>query len=161
MSTLPPGYPQPIPYATPGLGGSVYRDIEHLNILGICHYIWGGLIMLFGCFGLFYVVMGILFINGKMPGPATPNVNGPPPEMGWIFVMIGIGFMVFFWTLGILSLCAGYCLRARRRQTFCMVVAAFNCLSIPLGTILGVFTFVVLARPTMTGLFAPMGNPPG
>jgi hypothetical protein len=170
VSTLPPGYPQPLPYATPVLAGGVYRDIEHLNILGICHYVWGGLVMLFGCLGLFYIVLGIMFINGTMPGPnpvmngPSPAFNGapgPPPQFGWIFVIMGAGFILFSWTLGILSLFAGYNLRARRRRTFCMVVAGFNCLSIPLGTVLGVFTFIVLARPTMTGLFASPGNPPG
>ena len=161
MTTLPPGYPQPLSYATPAHADAVYRDIDHLNILGVCHYVWGGLVMLFGCFGLFYIFMGVMFINGKMPGPSPSNVNGPPPELGWIFVIIGIGFIVFSWTLGVLSLFAGYNLRARRRRTFCLVVAGVNCLSIPLGTILGVFTFIVLARPTMNGLFASQGNPPG
>ena len=33
------------------------------------------------------------------------------------------------------------------------MVAGLNCLHMPLGTLLGVFTFIVLARPSVQALF--------
>ena len=44
-------------------------------------------------------------------------------------------------------------LRQRRSRVLCLVVAAIDCISIPFGTLLGVFTFVVLARPTVMRMF--------
>lgn len=43
-----------------------------------------------------------------------------------------------------------------------MVVAGVSCLSIPLGTALGVFTFIVLSRPSIVRLFeeqSPLTTP--
>ena len=39
------------------------------------------------------------------------------------------------------------------RQTFCVVVAAISCCFTPLGTVLGVFTLIVLFRPSVKALF--------
>jgi hypothetical protein len=40
-------------------------------------------------------------------------------------------------------------IKKRKNRTFSFVVAAMNCLQFPFGTALGVFTFIVLARPTV------------
>ena len=47
----------------------------------------------------------------------------------------------------------GRWLAARRNWTFCFVVACLSCMNVPLGTILGVFTILVLQRPGMKGVF--------
>ena len=49
---------------------------------------------------------------------------------------------------------AGRCLRRRRRYTFCLVVAAISCAFVPFGTVLGIFTLVVLTRPGVKPMFA-------
>ena len=36
----------------------------------------------------------------------------------------------------------------------CIVMAALACLSMPFGTVLGVFTIIVLARPSVQALFS-------
>ena len=69
--------------------------------------------------------------------------------------------MVFSVTLIFL---AGRFLAQRRHHTFCVTMAAVQCLFMPFGTILGVFTIVVLNRPSVKQLFAPpaqsaAGNP--
>jgi hypothetical protein len=53
------------------------------------------------------------------------------------------------------NLLSGLFLRARRHRTFSMVVAAINCLHIPIGTALGVFTFIVLGRESVRKLYRP------
>ncbi len=56
--------------------------------------------------------------------------------------------------MGGLTAYAGRCLRARKNYTFLLVMAALNGTFImPLGTLLGVFTFVVLMRPSVKALF--------
>jgi hypothetical protein len=48
---------------------------------------------------------------------------------------------------------AGRSLAARKRYTFCIIVAAISCTFFPLGTALGVFTILVLSRPSVKALF--------
>ena len=49
---------------------------------------------------------------------------------------------------------AGRCLSQQRRYLLCMIVAGLACLFTPIGTILGVFTLVVLLRPQVKAAFA-------
>ena len=49
-------------------------------------------------------------------------------------------------------------LRGRRHRTFSLIVAGINCLGIPLGTILGVFTLIVLLRPSVRTLYRIEGG---
>lgn len=59
------------------------------------------------------------------------------------------------WTLGGLTAYARRCIRKRKNYTFILVIAGINCAFVmPLGTVLGVFTFVVLTRPMVKPLFA-------
>ena len=48
---------------------------------------------------------------------------------------------------------AGICLLRRKARVFCMTVGAIDCLFIPFGTVLGVFSFAVLARSSVRTLF--------
>ena len=57
------------------------------------------------------------------------------------------------WTAAVLLAWSGRCLAQRRRYIFCMVMAAIACLFVPLGTVLGVFTIVVLAKPEVKATF--------
>jgi hypothetical protein len=64
------------------------------------------------------------------------------------------------WTLAGLLIYAGRCLARRTRRLFCLVAAGLGCLFFPLGTVLGVFTFIVLSRPTVRAVFEPPRPPP-
>jgi hypothetical protein len=61
--------------------------------------------------------------------------------------------IVAMWSFAIVLLCAGRCLQERRRHTFCLVVAGLECMMMPFGTVLGVFTIIVLLRPAVRQLF--------
>jgi len=67
---------------------------------------------------------------------------------------------VWFVSSGVLNLISALCLRARKGRTFSLVVAAINCLHIPLGTVLGIFTILVLIRDSVRELYAARGIPP-
>jgi hypothetical protein len=73
--------------------------------------------------------------------------------LGGMFITMGtIGFLVLMLSAA-LSIVAGRNLAAHRGYVFCVVVAALECLWVPLGTILGVFTIVVLQRESVKELF--------
>ena len=145
MSSLPPI--QPLPYDSTGY--LYQRDLNQLNLLAIFHYVLGGLVMLMACIPIIHVVLGILMISGKLSGSPRP----PPPELGWFFVGFGLLFIVLGWAIGILVIYSGRCISTRRHWMFSVVIAALMCLNAPLGTILGVFTLVVLLRDSVKRLY--------
>jgi hypothetical protein len=73
--------------------------------------------------------------------------------VGWMFMLMGGAFVLGGWALGFAMIYAGRCLKKRERYTFCLVVAAISCLNMPVGTALGVFTIIVLMRPSVKELF--------
>lgn len=126
----------------------VDQDVEHLKILSILHYVWGGLTAFFACFGLIYVVIGLVALIA-----GTQNQGGPPAFVGGMFMFIGVVFVLLGVTAGGLTIWAGRCLAQRKRYTLCLVMACLSCLSIPFGTALGVFTIIVLQRPAVKAMF--------
>jgi len=47
----------------------------------------------------------------------------------------------------------GNCFRRQKHHTLCIVAAAIVCLSFPLGTVLGVFSLIVLMKPEAKAIF--------
>jgi hypothetical protein len=86
-------------------------------------------------------------------GAFPDNGEAPPPFVGWLFVGIAAAIIVCIWTLAIALLVAGRSLANRKRYTFCLVVAGVECIFVPLGTTLGVFTLIVLLRDSVKRLF--------
>lgn len=154
MSQPPPSFPPPpdpryVPYAIP----TSTPSSEHLRLLAIFHYIVGGISLLFSTLPLMHIALGAMLLSGSFPQPA----GGAPPmpkEFGWIFIGAGICFMVFGYAISIAMLVAGYKLQNRRSYTFCFAIACVECIFMPLGTILGVFTIVVLNKPDAKAQFA-------
>jgi hypothetical protein len=130
------------------------QDEQHLHLLSIFHYVAGGLTALVSCFGLIYVAMGLLFAN--MPFDAK---DAPPVAFGWVFFGIGTAFVLAGWTVAVLIIIAGKRLAQHRSRTFCLVIAAIECLVQPYGTVLGVFTIVVLMKDSVTQMFAVNDSP--
>jgi hypothetical protein len=133
--------------------GQFSRDEEHLRILSILYYVFGGLGVFSGLFPLIYVALGVAFLSGGMGPPGRGGAGGPPPEIGWIFIVGGSGFSLFLFALAGCALFTAYNLARKKRYMFCFVDACICCIQVPLGTILGVFTIVVLARPGVKELF--------
>lgn len=151
--SVPPPTPHPVAYEAYAMNEV---DRSHLNILAICYWVWGGFIALVSLISLIYIVMGIAFLSGAFNPPATQAANAPappPPELGWIFIGMGLVFLVLGQLIGWLNVLIGFSLRRNKRWLLCNVVAALNCLSIPIGTVLGIFTFIVLARPAVKAQF--------
>jgi len=70
-----------------------------------------------------------------------------------MFALIGGSFVLGGWALATCIFAAGRFIKARKRRTFCIVVAAINCAFFPLGTALGVLSILVLSRPTVGAMF--------
>ncbi len=96
--------------------------------------------------------------------PTRRRAHEPfPKAFGWFFIIFASAFILIGETLAICLFIAARSLAHRRRYTFCFVVAVMSCLSMPMGTVLGIFTIIVLCRPTVKTLFgrsngAPVGE---
>ncbi len=125
------------------------HDEEHLRLLAIFHYIVGGLAALFSCFALMYVGFGCLMLYAPAQGQGEP----PPAFMGWFFIAFGAMFFLIGEAMAVCILLAGRYLRRRQRYWFVFVNACVQCLFMPFGTILGVFTVIVLSRRSVKEIF--------
>jgi hypothetical protein len=129
------------------------KDLDHLKLLGIFHTVWGVLAILFGlAFGTLYIALGAnanLEISGNL-SPGTAHE---------IFIVAGIAAIALSLVYGILMIVAGGMLRKQRGYGFCFFVSILDLFGFP-SLILGIFTLIVLVRPTVKGLFKGGGALP-
>jgi hypothetical protein len=130
------------------------QDEEHLRLLAIFHYVVAGLAALFSFFPLLYTTVGAIFIFVARHGTPKPGEELPPEFLGWFFVVLGLLLFLLGIAMAICILIVGRCLSRHKHYTFVLVMACIECLFIPFGTILGVFTIVVLSRQSVRGLFS-------
>jgi hypothetical protein len=129
------------------------QDKEHLRLLAIFHYIVSGLAALFSFFPLLYTIIGGIFIFAARHGTAKPGEELPPEFLGWIFVGVGSFLFLVGIAMAICILIAGRCLSRHRYYSFALVMACIECLFVPFGTILGVFTIIALSRESAKAFF--------
>lgn len=128
------------------------KDEEHLRLLAIFHYVVAGIGALFACFPLIHVAMGLaLFLSPSFAGKGQNDV--PPHWFGLLFVVVGGFFVLLGWGAAICTLISGRYLARRRKRMFSFVMAAILCMFMPFGTVLGVFTLIVLSRDSVRQLY--------
>lgn len=133
----------------PFLQGQRKADADHLRLLAIFHFVVAGLSLIgIGFLFLHYSFMHVFFANPEM----WKGQSGSPPPVEffavfkWFYLVFGlmlIGALVA-------NLFSGFFIGRRKHRTFSLIVAGLNCLQIPFGTTLGVFTFIVLLRESVS-----------
>ena len=127
-------------------------DADHLKILAILHFVGAGLALV----GLLFVFAHFMFMRFFFANPKLweGQKSGPPPaEFFAAFKWFYLVFAVWLIASCVLNVISGLSLRARKRRTLSLVVAGLNCIHIPLGTGLGVFTIIVLLRDSVRELY--------
>ncbi len=126
------------------------QDDQHLRLLSVFHYVVGGITAVFALFPVFHLVFGLVMLLA----PAKLEVKGDAPSfIAWFFIIFAVASIVVGWTLAGFMVAAGRCLARRKRHTFCLVMAGIECLFMPLGTVLGVFSIIVLMRDSVKNSF--------
>lgn len=104
------------------------------------------------CFPVFHLVIGLMMIsNPKFFG--ANNSQPPPAAIGWFFTIVAGAIILLGWIVSLLVIIAGRSLTRRKHYLFCLIVAGIECIFMPFGTVLGVFTIIVLVRPSVKTLF--------
>lgn len=122
---------------------------QHVKILGILHIIYSGLVLLVGVVVL--VVMGGIAGFVGASGNADSQVATP------ILGLIGFGVFIFFVVLALPGLIGGFGLMQFKpwARILVIVLSAFELLSVPFGTALGIYGFWVLLNRETEYLFQP------
>lgn len=120
------------------------KQAKHLDLLAVFHYVVAGLAALLSLFALIYVGLG----GGMLVSPEAFADGGDPPPAFVGCMLLAMGGMLLLLGLGYAALTAyaGRCLARRRRYVLCLVSAAISCLFSPFGTVLGIFTIIVLMQ---------------
>lgn len=128
------------------------KDEEHLKALSICHYVFGALGCFFALLPLIYLVLGlvVIFYPEKMIDNHGETV---PVFLGWIFIVIGVLLFFIGEGLAISIILSGKFLASRKRYVFSFVLGCISCIFFPFGTVLGIFTIVVLSRESVKQLY--------
>lgn len=131
------------------------KDLDNLKTLSIFHYVVAGLVALFSCIPIVHLIIGISFLTGSFPEPQNqPNQPDFPVKLfGLMFTIIPLIFIVGGWILAVCTFIAGRKLAKHQSYTFCIVIAGILCMFMPFGTVLGVFTIIVLMRDSVKELF--------
>jgi hypothetical protein len=136
----------------PEIDARAVVDAEHVRLLSIFHFVSAGLAFLGVAFSsMYFALFHAMFSN---PALWAKSQQGPPPAevIGIFRWFIGL-FVAWFLVSAVGNLLSGIFLRARRHRIFSMVVAGLNCLHIPIGTALGIFTFIVLERESVKKMY--------
>lgn len=126
------------------------EDLEHLRLLSVFHYVLAALVALCALFPGGYVLFGVFMINGA----EFFGEERPPAFVGWLMIGVGLLFLLLILGYAAALLWAGRSLDQHRSWTLCVAVAAISCTVMPFGTALGIFTLIVLSRPSVRPLFA-------
>jgi hypothetical protein len=131
-------------------------DDEHLRLLALFHYIFGGITVAFALLGVVWAAF-VATIFAAFP-PVPPG--GANEEFARQFQAMPAFMMAFFGIMalmgvvyGVLQIVAGRCISQRRARVFTVIVAIPRLVFIPYGTMLSVFTLLVLERASVQQLY--------
>lgn len=115
---------------------------HHLSTLSVLHYVFGTLICIGGL-----VMLSIVLVDGFLSSDwLAEQSNDPPPVwLGGFLQTLGWVLFIFMEIWGILNILSGYNISVRRGRTLSFVTAALNCLNVPFGLGLGIYSFITLS----------------
>jgi hypothetical protein len=117
---------------------------KHVQLIGILWIVYGIMGLLFAFFA-FLVLFGVSLITDM--GDIAPGILR---FIAWVSSL-------FFLALALPQIIAGLGLLKRREwaRILTLIVSFFHLISFPLGTALGIYSFVILLKPEAIKLFSP------
>jgi hypothetical protein len=109
------------------------------------------MIYLFGCFPAFHLIFGIVMLVVPMEDDCKDPF--PAKIIACMMIFFAAAFIAAAWTLATLIMITGCKLAKMKSYLFCIVIAGVECIFMPIGTVLGVLTIILLSRPSVKELF--------
>jgi hypothetical protein len=132
------------------------QDEQYLKILSIFHFVVAGISALFACFPILHFVVGLGMLGTSL---GLGIGEGAFPEaaisgfVGVFFTLIAGSMILLGWAFAVCEALAGWYLVKRKRYMYCLVMGGVECIFMPFGTVLGVFTIITLIKPSVKELF--------
>jgi len=129
------------------------EDIRYLNLLSIFHIIVAGVVGLLSCLPLIDLFIGVPMLK-DVPYALSQNEFFSQTTLApLVFILLPSGMTVIGWMFAIAIALNGYYLKNCKWLNYCMIVSGVETIFMPFGTVLGVFTIILLAKPNVKSRF--------
>ncbi len=125
-------------------------DNEHLRLLSFFHYISGAFTIAFSSMFIFHLIFfGYMTSNPELFQNAEVDNAIEAINIMRIFVAVFGTFVILGLSYGVCEIVSGVFIKQRKYRLFSMIVAIPRIILIPYGTILSMFTFILLDRDSI------------
>ena len=100
---------------------------------------------------VFHLFLGLEMMRRETPLPGLEQL--PQQELGQLIVVLAGGMILLGWVHASVIFVMGRWIAQRRRHALLLVISGMNCVYIPFGTLVSIWTIIVLSRPRMGILF--------
>ncbi|MBC8378274.1 MAG: hypothetical protein H8E62_03780 [Planctomycetes bacterium] len=128
-----------------------HSNPQTLDLISIFHYVVAAIIYLKGAVAFVFMGIGSIAMMGILAD--QPADMEALVVIGLLFFMVPMMFLTVSWTAATLVLFAGRRIANRTNLTYCQIVAGIECLCVPFGTILGIFSLITLTKPENKEIF--------
>lgn len=130
------------------------KDLEQIKTIAVFTFVYAGVSALFSFFPVIHLTIGISMLNGSLFDGNTPTDTVFPFNLfALMFTIIPAIMILGGLTYSIALAISGNFLLKKRHYIFCMIMAGISCAFAPFGTVLGIFTILLLQRPSVKNLF--------
>ena len=131
-------------------------DTQQLRLLSILHYVNAAFDCAIPIMGGLYAALGVAIVLGKVPEAAPKGSE----VIGWVPIAMGAFVLLIGAAAVSLNIATARGLRDRKHHALCVLTSILNCMNVPIGTVLGTFTLVVLFRRSVRVEFESSSKPP-
>jgi limonene-1,2-epoxide hydrolase len=121
------------------------RDARHLRRLARLHFLFGVL--------LIFASLAAMGLSTLIHMEMGMRSDSEPGFGDYVALAIAWSLTVSLFIFAIVSIVSGGALADVREYRRCLITSAFQCLFVPVGTLLGVGTILVLLRPSVQARF--------
>lgn len=130
------------------------EDIRYLNLLAVFHFIVACIVALLACLPLINLFIGFSVLEEIPRAIAQGELFPPHAFVPFImFILLPVTFSVIGWMFAVAIALNAYYIKNRKWLNYCLVVGGIETIFIPFGTVLGVFTIILLTKPNIKTLF--------
>jgi hypothetical protein len=129
------------------------EDIRYLNLLAIFHLIVAGIVGFFSCAPLLNLFIGIPTLEGVPYALEQGEFLSQQILAPILYILLPVGMTVIGWMFAIAIGLNGYYIKNRKWLAYCLVMGGVETIFMPFGTVLGVFTIILLTKKSIKNLF--------
>lgn len=128
------------------------NESQTLDLISIFHYVLAALIYFKGAISFLFIGIGTIAVAGIL-SEKPDDMHIGLLAVVLIFYVGPLIFLCLMWAMATLILIAGKRINKRTNLMYCQVIAGLECLCVPFGTILGIFSLIKLTKPEFKEAF--------